>query len=92
MWGKPKKSIRHLSRVAEPHHFNAVPDLAFIFNTDSDSTFHFNVDVDPDPDLCSTDLQCSILSLHAFIVSVYDFPRIHFEQAHEPMYRYLVGA
>ncbi len=35
--------------VADPRHFNAVPDLAFIFNTDSDPTFHFNVNVDPDP-------------------------------------------
>ncbi len=49
MWRKPKKSICYKSRVADPHHFNAVPYPAFTFNTDSDSSFHFNADVDPDP-------------------------------------------
>jgi hypothetical protein len=35
-------------RGAEPHHFNAGPDLSFHLNAAQDPTFHFNSDLDPD--------------------------------------------
>jgi hypothetical protein len=38
-----------LDSVADPHHFDADPDLAFHFDPDPDPTFHF--DADPDPTL-----------------------------------------
>ncbi len=34
-------------RSAYPHHLNADPDPAFIFNVDSDLAFHVNKDLDP---------------------------------------------
>jgi hypothetical protein len=33
--------------VADPDHFDAVPDPTFHLNTDSDPTFHFDTDTDP---------------------------------------------
>jgi hypothetical protein len=36
-----------MSNVADPHHFDAVPDQPFRFDLDPDPTFHF--DADPDP-------------------------------------------
>ncbi len=38
---------RTLSRVADPHHFNADPDPAFHLKADPDPSFHFNADLDP---------------------------------------------
>ncbi len=35
--------------VADPHHFNAIPDPAFHFNADPDPAFHFNADPNQDP-------------------------------------------
>jgi hypothetical protein len=40
----------NVSRVEDPHHFNADPDQAFHFNADPDPAFHVNADPDPDPD------------------------------------------
>ncbi len=34
-------------RVADPPHFNAVPDPSFHFIVDPDPTFHLNADLDP---------------------------------------------
>jgi hypothetical protein len=38
-----------LSRVEDPHHFNADSDPAFHLNADPDPAFHFNADLDPGP-------------------------------------------
>jgi hypothetical protein len=69
-------------RVADPHHFVADLDTAFHFHSDPDPTFCFNAVTDPDPAhhrdanlrLLSWSKDhpelYSILSLHAFIVSV----------------------
>jgi hypothetical protein len=37
------------TRVADPHNFDAYPDVAFHFNADPDRAFHFNADPDPAP-------------------------------------------
>jgi hypothetical protein len=68
--------------VADPHHFFADSDPAFLFNADLDLAFHLNADADPDPAPHQSDtvgpatteihnLQGSILSLQTSIVSVY---------------------
>jgi hypothetical protein len=40
----PRSRIRS---VADPHHFNVDPDLAFHFYADPDPTFNFYADPDP---------------------------------------------
>ncbi len=62
----PRLIIEPLIRVADPHHFNADPDLApaFHFNgADPDPTLHFNADPDPDPTITSMRIRIRILLL-----------------------------
>ncbi len=58
-------------KVADPHHFNADPDLVF----------HFNADPDPLKNESATSglqtLQDFSVTLPASIVSVRDHPRLH---------------
>jgi hypothetical protein len=78
--------------VADPYHFNAVPDPDPAFHcedTKPDPTFHFNADPDPvsaphhgceSASICLQVLHGSILSLHASIhVYIHCPPWRHFE-------------
>jgi hypothetical protein len=50
-WNAAFKYRRCAVSVADPHHFDADPDLAPAshFDADPDPTFQFDADADPDP-------------------------------------------
>jgi hypothetical protein len=39
----------HVSSVPDPHHVEANPDLAFVFDADADPIFHEKANPDPSP-------------------------------------------
>ncbi len=72
--------ILSIARVSAPHLFNADLDPAFHFNKDPDPAVHINANPDPAPHQGDPNLRplASILSVHAFILSIHGPPPLLF--------------